>query len=126
VKKSVFKEGRKYTFKDYFEMPNPSEEIINELGCSYSSGVLELPRSENCVIGSVSILKDSYYKVLPKINLDSEAAKREFLIAPILFEVAKCTGSGISVEYLTEIDDRLGGYLDCLIRSKQHLVLKND
>ncbi len=106
-------------------MPNPSEEIINELGYSYSLGVLELPRSENCVIGSVSILKDSYYKVLPKINLDSEAAKMEFLIAPILFEVAKCTGSGISVEYLIEIDDRLGGYLDCLIRSKQYLVLKN-
>lgn len=123
MKKSVFKEGKKYTFKDYFELPNPTEEIINELGYSYSLGVLELPLSENCDTGSVNILKDNYYKVLPKINLDSEAAKREFLIAPILFEVAKSADSRISVEYLIEIDDRLGGYLDYLIRSEQSLVI---
>jgi len=64
-----------------------------------------------------------HYKVLHKINLDSEAAKREFLTAPILFELAKSTDSRISVEYLIEIDDRLGGYFDYLIRSKQNLVI---
>jgi len=123
MKKSVFKEGKKYTFSDYFEMPNPTEEIINELGYSYSLGVLELPQSKNCDIASVSTLKDNYYKVLPKISLESEAAKREFLIAPILFEVVKSTDSKISLEYLIEIDDRLGGYLDYLIRSKQNIVI---
>jgi len=123
MKKSVFREDRKYTFRDYFDLSCPAEEIINELGYSYSLGVLELPRSENCDIASVNMLKDSYYKVLPKISLESETAKREFLIAPILFELAKSTDARISVEYLIEIDDRLSGYLDYLIRSKQSLIV---
>lgn len=123
MKKSVFEEGKKYTFKDYFELSSPTEEIINELGYSYSLDVLKLPESEHCDIASVSALKDNYYKVLPKISLDSEAAKREFLIAPILFEVAKAADAKISIEYLIEIDDRLGGYLDYLIRSKQSLLI---
>ncbi|MBF0398912.1 MAG: hypothetical protein HQK78_19195 [Desulfobacterales bacterium] len=123
MKKSIFKEGKKYTFRDYFDLPNPTEEIINELGYSYSLGIIELPKSENCDIHSIQNLKDNYYKVLPKINLDSEAAKREFLIAPILFEVAKSTDSKISVEYQIEIDDKLSGYMDYLIRSKQEIVI---
>jgi len=123
MKKSVFKEGKKYTFRDYFDLPGPAEDIINELGYSYSLGVLELPRAENCDIASVHTLKANYYKVLPKISLESETAKREFLIAPILFELAKATDARISVEYLIEIDDRLGGYLDYFIRSRQSLIV---
>ncbi len=55
--------------------------------------------------------------------MDSETAKREFLIAPVLFEIAKFTESKISVEYPIEIDDKLGGYVDYLIRSKQELIV---
>jgi hypothetical protein len=123
MKKSIFKEGKKYTFSDYFFLPNPIEEIVAELGYAYSLEVLQLPKSETCNVDSVNTLKENYYKVLPKISLNSETAKREFLIAPVLFELAKATDSKINVEYPIEIDEKLSGYLDYLVRSKQELIV---
>ncbi|MEM7539573.1 MAG: hypothetical protein AAF639_45875 [Chloroflexota bacterium] len=119
AKRSIFKQGKKYTFRDYFDLPHPVEEIIAEFGYSYSLTLLNLPTTENHNSHSVQRLQENYYKVLPKITLNSEAAKREFLIAPILFEIAKDTNARISVEYPIEIDDKLGGYLDYLIRAQK-------
>jgi hypothetical protein len=76
MKKQIFIENKKYTFKDYFELSNPIEEIVKELCYTYSLGILNLPKKENLNIESIKLLKDNYYKVLPKINLNSEAAKR--------------------------------------------------
>jgi len=123
VKKNIFKEDRKYTFRDYFYLPNPIEEIAAALGYTYSLEVLQLPTSETCDIDSVQTLKENYYKVLPKISLNSETAKREFLIAPLLFELAMATDSKINVEYPIEIDEQLSGYLDYLIRNEQELIV---
>jgi hypothetical protein len=123
MKRSIFKEGKKYTFKDYFDLANPTEEIVAEFGYSYALGPLALPESERCDLQSIGQLKSDFYKVLPKLSLTSETAKREFLIAPILFEIAKETESRISVEYPLDVDDRLSGYVDYLIRSKQELVI---
>ena len=123
MKKQILIDGKKYTFKDYFELSNPIEEIVKELGYSYSLGILNLPKNENINIESIKLLKENYYKVLPKINLNSEAAKREFLIAPILFEIAKETDSKINLEYPINVDEKLSGYLDYLIQSKQELIV---
>lgn len=123
MKKQIFIENKKYTFKDYFELSNPIEEIVKELGYSYSLGILNLPKKENINIEAIKLLKENYYKVLPKINLNSEAAKREFLIAPILFEIAKETDSKINLEYPINVDEKLSGYLDYLIQSKQELIV---
>ncbi len=123
MKKSIFKEGKKYTFSDYFYLPNPIEEIVAELGYSYSLEVLQLPTSTSCDVESVNNLKRTYYNVLPKISLNSETAKREFLIAPVLFELAKATDSKINVEYPIDVSELLSGYLDYLIRYKQELIV---
>ncbi|MDU9047704.1 MAG: hypothetical protein Q3M30_02560 [Candidatus Electrothrix sp. Rat3] len=123
MKKSIFKEGKKYTFSDYFYLPNPVEDIVAELGYSYSLEVLQLPTSTSCDVESVNNLKRTYYNVLPKISLNSETAKREFLIAPVLFELAKETDSKINVEYPIDVSELLSGYLDYLIRYKQELIV---
>ncbi|MCI5160955.1 MAG: hypothetical protein D3917_02820 [Candidatus Electrothrix sp. AX5] len=123
MRKSIFKEGKKYTFSDYFYLPNPVEDIVAELGYSYSLEVLQLPTSTSCDVESVNNLKRTYYNVLPKISLNSETAKREFLIAPVLFELAKETDSKINVEYPIDVSELLSGYLDYLIRYKQELIV---
>ncbi|MCI5123346.1 MAG: hypothetical protein D3925_02420 [Candidatus Electrothrix sp. AR5] len=123
MRKSIFKEGKKYTFSDYFYLPNPVEDIVAELGYSYALEVLQLPTSTSCDVVSVNNLKRTYYNVLPKISLNSETAKREFLIAPVLFELAKETDSKINVEYPIDVSELLSGYLDYLIRYKQELIV---
>lgn len=123
MKRSTFREGKKYTFSDYFDMNNPTEEIVGEFGYSFSLEAIDLPQSDSYDKEIVRNLKETYYSILPKITLTSEIAKREFLIAPILLEIVKTTESKIYVEYPIELDDKLSGLLDYLIRSKQELIV---
>lgn len=123
MKKSIFKEGRKYTFKDYFDLANPPEEIVAEFGYTCALEVLNLPESNQYDAESIERLRQDFYRVLPRLSLTSETAKREFLIAPVLFEVAKETEARISVEYPLDVDDHLSGLLDYLIRAQQALIV---
>jgi len=123
MKKSILIEGKKYTFSDYFELNNPTEEIVEELGYSFSHEVVNLPQSDDYEHNDIRKLQDTFYTILPKITVNSEIAKRDFLIAPILVEIARNTESKINVEYAIEIDSRLSGSLDYLIRLKRELIV---
>lgn len=123
MKKSIFKEDKKYTFSDYFLMTNPTDEIVGEFGYSFSFEVINLPKFSNYDQNIVNNLVATYYNILPKIIISSEIAKREFLIAPILLEIVKNTDIKINVEYPLDIDDKLSGFLDYLLCSKQDLIV---
>ena len=123
MKKPILMEGKKYTFSDYFELNNPTEEIVEELGYSFSHAVINLPQSKDYKVDDIKKLQDTFYTILPRITINSEIAKRDFLIAPILVEIVRNTESKINVEYAIEIDSRLSGSLDYLIRLKQELIV---
>ncbi len=62
MKKSIFKENKKkYTFSDYFEMNNPTEEIVGEFGYSYAMEVITLPKSTNYNKDIIKNLQDIFY-----------------------------------------------------------------
>jgi len=121
--KSIFKKDKKYTFSDYFELNNPTEEIVAEFGYSLSTEILQLPMDNSVDKQIIKNLQETYYEILPKITLNSEIAKRDFLIAPLLLEMIRHCDAKINVEYPIEIDDKLGGFLDYLIRSSQELIV---
>ena len=123
MKKSVFKEGKKYTFSDYFELNNPTEEIVAELGYSLALRDLNLPQSKDIDPDILDEIQTSYYELLPKITLNSEVAKREFMIAPLLHKVIRQIDAKLNIEYPIDVNERLSGSLDYLIRSKQELVV---
>jgi len=104
-------------------MSNPTEEIVGEFGYSFSSEVIDLPECRNYEPDNIRNLRETYYKILPRITLTSEMAKREFLIAPILLEIVRNTDSRINVEYPLEVNDKLSGSLDYLIRSDHDLIV---
>lgn len=118
MSKPLFKEDRKYTFSDYFYFTNPTEEIAHYFGYSLTTKILDFPISTEIDGASIASLQESFYEVLPNITLDSEMAKRDFMIAPILWEVIRHAKAKISVEYQIDIDDRLSGSLDyCTFQS---------
>ena len=123
MKGSIFKAGRKYTFSDYFDFNYPTEEIVQEFGYSFVFERMTLPEAAAFDNQALRALKETFYKVLPQITLTSEIAKREFLIAPILFELVKETDAKIHSEYPIDIDDKLSGSLDYLIRARQELLV---
>lgn len=121
--RSIFKAGKKYTFSDYFEFGHPTEEIIGELGYALSLQAFDFPTSKEVDKGVIEKLRASYYELLPKISINSEAAKREFMIAPVLHELLRQVDAKLNVEYPIDIDDRLSGSIDYLLRSQRELIV---
>lgn len=124
MRKKFFKEGKKYTFSDYFEMSHPIEEILSELGYSYSTEMINLPRNANFNPEVVNNLRSFYYSLVPKVSVNSEIAKRELMIAPLLHTVTRLVSDArLNIEYPIDLNDRLGGTIDYLFRSSQELIV---
>ncbi|NEO16102.1 MULTISPECIES: hypothetical protein [unclassified Moorena] len=104
-------------------MTNPTEEIVGEFGYSFAIEVIDLPKSTNYDLDIIENLNHTYYTIIPKISLTSEIAKREFLIAPLILEIAKLLPVKVNVEYPLDINDQLGGALDYLLKSSQNLII---
>ncbi|MGK7932637.1 MAG: hypothetical protein AB4041_14565 [Microcystaceae cyanobacterium] len=85
----TFQTGKRYSFSDYFNMSYPTEEIIDALGYSLTIEPISFSGTDDVNVEEVTIdkLKNTYYKLLPKITINSEIAKREFMIAPLLSEI---------------------------------------
>jgi hypothetical protein len=118
----ILKEGKKYTFSDYFDLNNPTKEIIEELGYRYIFSQLSLPESRK-EIKSLTRLRDTYTHKLPFISLASEAAKREFYISPLLLELLDYIQAEIDVEYPLDAGDNLSGTIDYLIKFTSNFVI---
>lgn len=115
--KSILKEGKRYTYSDYYALNNPTEEIVAEFGYNLYLKHLELPLNADFDKTVLDKLRNSYYELLPKVTINSEAAKREFMIAPLLYEVLRQVDAKLNIEYPLDIDDKLSGFIDYLIRS---------
>lgn len=123
MKTSIFEANKKYTFSDYFEMNYLTEDIVGEFGYSFSIEKLQLPKFFDYDTAIIQNLNNTYYNIFPKIGLHSETAKREFLIAPLLLEVAKHSSVKINVEYPINIDEKLSGFFDYFLQQKHQLLV---
>src|SRR5918912_174610 len=99
-----------YSFRSYFNLPNDTDEILAEFAYSFTQARLQLPRS-NRAIERLSDLRQQIEETLPYVTLNSEAAKREILIAPVLSRVAVICRRILRIEYSLKINKQLQGTL---------------
>jgi hypothetical protein len=104
-------------------MGHPTDEIVAELGYSFSTQEITLPLSSEADKELLGNLRSAYYAVIPKISVNSEAAKRELMIAPVLHGVLRTTDARLNIEYPVDVDARLSGMIDYLFRSKHQLIV---
>ena len=121
MKRQILEEGKSYTFSDYFDLSNPTKEIVAEFGYQFRLKKVDLPRSP--FDGSLEKLKNNFYKKLPHISLNSETAKREVLVAPVLLELLDFIEIDIDIEYPLNVSNQLKGNIDYFIRSSGNLVV---
>lgn len=121
MSKPILQKEKSYTFADYFELANPTEDVVAEFGYQYELTKLDLPRGE--LEHPLDQLKAMFYKKLPHVSLTSETAKREVLIAPILLELLDHLDLKIDIEYPVYVNERLKGNIDYLVRSQQEFVV---
>ena len=122
MKKSILEKEKSYTFSDYFKLPYPTRDIVAEFDYQFRLEKIELPKKQVSNL-ALDKLKDTFYKKLPHISLNSEAAKREFFISPLLLELLDYIEIDIDIEYPLKVNDRLKGNIDYVVRSSKNFIV---
>lgn len=128
TKQKILQEGQSYTFRSYFELPYDPEEILAELGYSFTKKSLTLPHTSN-QLENITALKNKITSFLPLVSLNNETARRETLVSPLLLEVITHCQCQLKIEYAVNVNNWLKGNLNYLLRSHQSLLVieaKND
>ncbi|MEM8808319.1 MAG: hypothetical protein AAGF01_20045 [Cyanobacteria bacterium P01_G01_bin.38] len=118
----ILNKDANYTFRSYFELPNDTDEILAEFGYGYAQARLNLPKTNKPLTG-LDTLQAQIEETLPYVQLTSESAKREVLVAPILTRVATICHQILRFEYSLKVNNWLQGSLDYLIRSRHQVVV---
>jgi len=63
------------------------------------------------------------FQIQKKIDLSSEVAKREFLVAPIIFELVKNMDIKVTLEKNTYFDETLKGNIDYVLNNKKQIFI---
>ena len=122
MRQNVFLPENSYTFPDYFKMRIPTEEILNYFGYSKRNERLDLPKFSGD-LPTIRQLSERIEEVLIHISLESGVTRREFLIAPIVFEVRHLTKAKLNSEYWIEYNHQLRGSLDYFLRDERNLLV---
>lgn len=103
-------------FHDYFKLTGVAADVLEGFGYDFAAERLNLAESSE-PLPWVSTLQERLEFVLRTLVLDSEMARREFLIAPILFEIVLHFPFEIRTEYGIFVSSQLKGTLDYFLRS---------
>ena len=112
-----------YTFSRYAELAFDPEDILAELGFSLGKASLQPPRFEQSL--DCTALQSRLVQDLLCVDLTSETARREVLIAPTLLEICRLAPAKLKIEYPVTVDNFLRGTLDyCIIAQTNLLVVE--
>ncbi|MDY6781443.1 MAG: hypothetical protein SW833_02630 [Cyanobacteriota bacterium] len=114
--------SQSYTFSDYFKLNFYIEDILTYFGYTFQAEALTLPCS-NRQLDRLDSLRQRLEESLPLVTLDSEAARREFLIAPVLMDLMHYTHVKVKVSYPLMVTEQLKGTLDYYLQSQNHLLI---
>lgn len=118
---SILNLEESYTFSRYAELTFDPEDILAELGFRLEKAALALPEFSGNL--DCRALKERLEQDLLCVDLTSEIARREVLIAPTLLEVCRLSGSKLKIEYPVMVNNFLKGTLDYLVISRTHLLV---
>lgn len=110
-----------YTFSRYFDLPFAPGEVLAELGCSLERTRVSLPKSSQPL--DLDAFQKRLERNLTRVDLTSEAARRETLIAPILLEVCNYADASLNIEYPVSVNRLLRGTLDYYITAQRTLLV---
>lgn len=118
----VLDKNQSYTFSKYFELTADPGDIFAELGVALQKKVLQLP----AVSGALNFLPDlekRLLRTLELVDLTSEMARRETLIAPVVLAVCTQAHQPLKIEYAIKVSQWLQGTVDYFIPSHPNLLI---
>jgi hypothetical protein len=118
----IIQPEQSYTFADYFKLNFALRDILGYFQSTLQRQSLSLTRYSG-LLDRVDALKQRLEESLPQLSLTSGAARREFLIAPVLIDLLHYTQATLNVEYQVVVSNQLKGSLDYLIQNQQALLV---
>ncbi len=122
MNKSAVSQNSSYTFFDYFKMNADFEEIVGFWNYGFNTEILTLPQSIR-EIENIPELNARLNDAFSRVALESEMARRETLIAPILLEVARHAEAKVRIEFPLDVSRQLRGSLDYLLHTKTDFLV---
>lgn len=117
----ILKPNQTYTFSKYFELAFDPEDILAELGCTSERSLLALPKFSGSL--DVASLKNRLEQDLRCVDLTSETARREVIIAPVLLELCRYTQAKLKIEYPITVSNFLKGTVDYYLQARNNLLV---
>jgi hypothetical protein len=114
--------NRSYTFSNYFELGFAVDDLVAEFGYSFERKFIDLPQYSG-KLDRLTDLKQRIEEVLPFVDLENEATRREILIAPIITDLIHYSRAKLRIEYSIKVDNKLQGILDYYLRTKTNLIV---
>jgi hypothetical protein len=121
-KNSIISDDSIYTFSDYFKLVDYRDEIIEYFGYSFSATQYKLPHVDTKML-NLKTLRENIEKNINHIGINTEIAKREFMIAPVLMNLIDFVHPKIKVEFPLIFNHQLKGTLDYYLQSKDNLLV---
>ncbi|NJN32006.1 MAG: hypothetical protein HC824_17475 [Synechococcales cyanobacterium RM1_1_8] len=117
MRRSILKEGQSYTFSEYFKLAVDPEDLLREFG--FGLGKAQLALTSFAGEMDWRSLQSQIEENLTYVDLTSETARREILVAPLLLRICRIAQAKLKIEYPIQVSDRLKGNLDYYLQSQQ-------
>ncbi|WP_395142438.1 hypothetical protein [Armatimonas sp.] len=109
-------------FHDYYKLTAIPKQLVEAFGYGFEVDHLVLPLADDTLIWLPSLQERLEYS-LRHFGFGTETPRREFVIAPILSEVARYIHADIFSEFVLQVNSQLKGALDYLVQSKSNLIV---
>ncbi len=118
-------ENGNYTFSDYFKMDISPKKLSKTFGYKFQVKRINFksnPLNDN-LTDFIQNFHRKLFKLRDKVNLNSEMAKREFLIAPIISELVENIDIEVNIEANTYFDKTLKGTIDYVLNNENNIFI---
>jgi hypothetical protein len=109
-------------FHDYFKLTADPRELTEAFGYVFETEALSLAVASD-PLPWLDDLQQRLTYAIRRLTFDSETPRREFLIAPLLFEVSRHLNIPVRSEYSIQATPQLKGTLDYLLQSQKSLLV---
>jgi len=119
---SVIDPNKSYTFSDYFKLNPRIGEFTEYFGYSHENRNYKLPQA-TIDEDYFAPLQQELNEILLYVDLTSEIARREVLIAPVLLNIARYLKIKIFIEYYLDVTNQLRGTVDYYLQSSENFLV---
>ncbi|OQY45491.1 MAG: hypothetical protein B6242_10155 [Anaerolineaceae bacterium 4572_78] len=122
MKYFIIEKDKSYTFSDYFKLDPPIDDLLDYFGYSHEveKHVFSKMSLDIHYFSDLALLLEQHIRY---VNLTSDIARRESLIAPVLLKIAVYLKMRVEIEYSIKVNHQLKGKIDYYLPQENNMLI---